>query len=70
MYVSGRSYAAKVMHGKGELWGMMHNELEMMNLLSDRHLLRCYNGYKTDRQLTLLLELYPLLFTRCDVIVT
>lgn len=45
----GTNYAAKVMHGKHELRQYMHNELDIMNGLNHRNLIRLYDAYQTDR---------------------
>ena len=57
---TGKNYAAKVMHGKGELRPYMYNEIEMMNCLNHRKLLRLHDAYETDKSVTLIIELYPL----------
>ncbi|XP_076666422.1 obscurin isoform X4 [Andrena cerasifolii] len=54
---SGRNYAAKVMHGRGELRPYMYNEMEIMNHLNHRKLLRLHDAYETDRSVTLIMEL-------------
>lgn len=59
---TGRNYAAKVMHGRGELKPFMYNELEAMNHLSHRKLLRLQDAYETDSSVTLIIELYPFFF--------
>lgn len=56
---SGRNYAAKVMHGRGELRPYMYNEMEIMNHLNHRTLLRLHDAYETDQSVTLIMELYP-----------
>lgn len=57
---TGRNYAAKVMHGRGDLKPYMYNEMDVMNHLNHKKLLRLHDAYETDRSLTLVLELYPL----------
>ncbi|CAH0724488.1 unnamed protein product, partial [Brenthis ino] len=54
---TGRNYAAKIMHGHSELKPFMKNELDIMNLLNDRHLLRLYDAYEHDHTLALVIEL-------------
>ncbi|XP_035730757.1 obscurin-like isoform X6 [Vespa mandarinia] len=54
---TGRNYAAKVMHGSGELKPFMYNELEAMNHLNHRKLLRLQDAYETDKSVTLIIEL-------------
>ncbi|XP_016767640.1 obscurin isoform X7 [Apis mellifera] len=54
---TGKNYAAKVMHGKGELKPYMHNEIEVMNNLNHRKLLRLHDAYETDTSVTLVIEL-------------
>ncbi|KAI4489747.1 hypothetical protein M0804_003929 [Polistes exclamans] len=58
---TGRNYAAKVMHGRGELKPFMFNELDAMNNLNHRKLLRLHEAYETDKSVTLIMELF--LFT-------
>ena len=47
---TGKNYAAKV----------MHDEIEVMNNLNHRKLLRLHDAYETDTSVTLVIELYPL----------
>ncbi|KZC06585.1 Muscle M-line assembly protein unc-89 [Dufourea novaeangliae] len=54
---SGKNYAAKVMHGRGELRPYMYNEMEIMNNLNHRKLLRLHDAYENDRSVTLIMEL-------------
>ncbi|KAG7203298.1 hypothetical protein KM043_010391 [Ampulex compressa] len=54
---TGRNYAAKVMHGRGELRPFMYNEMDVMNNMNHRKLLRLHDAYETDRSLTLVIEL-------------
>nr|XP_031831778.1 obscurin isoform X2 [Nomia melanderi] len=54
---TGRNYAAKVMHGRGELKPYMYNEMEIMNSLNHRKLLRLHDAYETDQNVTLIIEL-------------
>ncbi|XP_046753439.1 obscurin isoform X7 [Diprion similis] len=55
--LTGRNYAAKVMHGRDELRPFMYNEMDIMNNLNHRKLIRLHDGYETDRTLTLITEL-------------
>ncbi|XP_033194935.2 obscurin isoform X6 [Bombus vancouverensis nearcticus] len=54
---TGKNFAAKVMHGKGELRPYMYNEIEIMNSLNHRKLLRLHDAYETDKSVTLIMEL-------------
>ncbi|XP_063991062.1 obscurin isoform X5 [Diachasmimorpha longicaudata] len=54
---TGKNYAAKVMHGRGELKPLMFNEINAMNHLNHRNLLRLHDAYETDGSMTLLMEL-------------
>ncbi|XP_050346623.1 obscurin isoform X3 [Nymphalis io] len=54
---SGRNYAAKIMHGHSDLKPFMKNELDIMNILNDRHLVRLYDAYEHDHTLALVTEL-------------
>lgn len=56
---TGRNYAAKIMHGRGELRPYMYNEIEIMNNLNHRKLLRLHDAYETDKSVSLIMELYP-----------
>lgn len=55
--MNGRNYAAKVMHGRGDLRPFMYNELDMMNQLRHRKLISLHDAYETDDSLTLIMEL-------------
>lgn len=55
--LTGDSYAGKVMYGKPEIRPFMLNEMEMMNILNHRNLIRLHDAYETDRNVTLILEL-------------
>jgi len=59
LYVSGRNYAAKIMHGKSDLRPFMNNELEYLNLLNHPKIIRLHDAYETNQTLTLITELYP-----------
>lgn len=54
---SGNNFAAKVMHGKSDVRPFMNNELEIMNHLNHRKLIRLHDAYDNDNRLTLILEL-------------
>lgn len=54
---TGNNYAAKVMHGGGNLRPFMHNEFDMYNQLRHRRLISMHDAYETDDGLTLILEL-------------
>lgn len=54
---SGSNYAAKIMHGKSEVRPFMNNELEIMNHLNHRKLIRLHDAYDNDNTMTLILEL-------------
>ncbi|XP_044021287.1 obscurin isoform X7 [Aphidius gifuensis] len=54
---TGKNYAAKVMHGRDELRSLMFNEINAMNHLNHRKLLRLHDAYETDSTLTLVVEL-------------
>jgi serine/threonine protein kinase len=60
LHVSGRNYAAKIMHGKSDLRPFMKNELEYLNLLNHPKIIRLHDAYETNQTLTLITELYPL----------
>ncbi|CAG4950620.1 unnamed protein product [Parnassius apollo] len=55
--LTGRNYAAKIMHGHSALKPFMKNELDILNLLNDRHLIRLYDAYEHEHTLALVLEL-------------
>ena len=59
LYVSGRNYAAKIMHGKSDLRPFMNNELEYLNFLNHPKIIRLHDAYETNQTLTLITELYP-----------
>lgn len=56
---TGRNYAAKEMYGGSDYRHLMYNELEAMNNLNHRKLIRLHDCYETDRTFTLITELYP-----------
>lgn len=47
------------MHGRGDLKAFMHNELDMMNILNDRKIIKIHDAYETLDTITLIMELYP-----------
>ncbi|XP_047025271.1 obscurin isoform X5 [Helicoverpa zea] len=55
--LTGRNYAAKIMHGHSDLKPFMKNELDILNLLNDRHLVRLQDAYEHEHTLALVLEL-------------
>ncbi|XP_061708256.1 obscurin isoform X3 [Cydia pomonella] len=55
--LTGRNYAAKIMHGHSALKPFMKNELEIMNQLNDIHLIRLHDAYEHDHTLALVTEL-------------
>lgn len=55
--MNGRNYAAKIMHGRGELRPFMYNELDILNQLRHRKLISLHDCYETDDSLALILEL-------------
>ncbi|XP_018359776.1 PREDICTED: muscle M-line assembly protein unc-89 isoform X3 [Trachymyrmex cornetzi] len=54
---TGRNYASKIMHGRGDLKPFMYNEMEAMNSLHHRKLLRLHDAFETDNSVTLVMEL-------------
>ncbi|XP_073813115.1 obscurin isoform X2 [Musca autumnalis] len=54
---TGDNYAAKIMYGKSEIRPFMLNELEMMNMLNHKNLIRLHDAYDTERNVTLIMEL-------------
>lgn len=54
---SGRTYAAKVMHGSADMRPFLYNEMDVMNNLIHRKLLRLHDAYETDRSLTMVVDL-------------
>lgn len=54
---SGRNYAAKIMHGRGDLKPYMYNELEILNSLRHRKLISLHDSYEAKDTLALILEL-------------
>ncbi|KYN01946.1 Muscle M-line assembly protein unc-89 [Cyphomyrmex costatus] len=54
---TGRNYASKIMHGRGDLKPFMYNEMEAMNNLHHHKLLRLHDAFETDNSVTLVMEL-------------
>ncbi|KAG8183020.1 hypothetical protein JTE90_017107 [Oedothorax gibbosus] len=54
---SGRSLAAKVMHGEGKLMDFMTSEMDVMNQLCHPRLVRLWNAHSTKSSLTLATDL-------------
>ncbi|XP_024880177.1 obscurin isoform X5 [Temnothorax curvispinosus] len=54
---TGRNYASKIMHGRGDLKPFMYNEMEAMNNLHHRKLLRLHDAFDTNDSVTLVMEL-------------
>lgn len=54
---TGDNYAAKIQYGRQELRPFMLNDMEIMNMLNSRHLIRLYDAFETEHQITLILEL-------------
>ncbi|XP_060519331.1 obscurin isoform X9 [Cylas formicarius] len=55
--INGRNYAAKIMHGRGDLRPFMYNELDVLNQLRHKKLISLHDAYETDDTLALILEL-------------
>ncbi|XP_050295068.1 obscurin-like isoform X13 [Anthonomus grandis grandis] len=55
--VNGRNWAAKVMHGRGELRPWMYNELDVLNQLRHKKLISLHDAYETDDTLAIIMEL-------------
>jgi len=56
---TGKNYASKIMHGYGDLKPFMYNEMEAMNNLHHRKLLRLHDAFEINDSVTLVMELYP-----------
>ncbi|CAB0012839.1 unnamed protein product [Nesidiocoris tenuis] len=54
---TGRNFAAKIMHGRGELKSFMHNELETMNQLNHHKIIKIHDAFETLTNVTLIIEL-------------
>lgn len=56
-FFSGYNFAAKIMHGRGNLRTFMYNELEVMNFLKHRKLIRLHAAFEDKYAMTLVTEL-------------
>lgn len=54
---TGRNFAAKIMHGRYDLRPYMFNELDIMNSLNHRKLIRLHDAYDSSKSLILIEEL-------------
>ena len=54
---TGRNFAAKIMHGRYDLRPYMFNELDIMNSLNHRKLIRLHDAYDSTKSLILIEEL-------------
>uniref|UniRef100_A0A182J430 Muscle M-line assembly protein unc-89 n=1 Tax=Anopheles atroparvus TaxID=41427 RepID=A0A182J430_ANOAO len=54
---NGRNFAAKIMYGSPDLRPFMFNEVDIMNILNHRKLIRLHDAYDINRSVTLVLEL-------------
>ncbi|XP_035904935.1 obscurin isoform X5 [Anopheles stephensi] len=54
---NGRNFAAKIMYGSPDLRPFMFNEVDIMNVLNHRKLIRLHDAYDINRSITLILEL-------------
>lgn len=50
------------MHGRSELRACMKNELDILNALNHRKLIRLQDSFEIRDQMVLVLELYPFIF--------
>ncbi|XP_058062873.1 obscurin [Anopheles bellator] len=55
--LNGRNFAAKIMYGSPDLRPFMFNEVDIMNVLNHRKLIRLHDAYDINRSITLILEL-------------
>ncbi|XP_066148174.1 obscurin isoform X4 [Euwallacea fornicatus] len=55
--VNGRNWAAKIMHGRGDLRPFMYNELDVLNQLRHRKLISLHDAFETDDTLGIIMEL-------------
>ncbi|XP_065086396.1 obscurin isoform X3 [Ochlerotatus camptorhynchus] len=54
---SGRNFAAKIMYGSPDLRPFMFNEVDIMNILNHRKLIRLHDAFDINRSLSLIIEL-------------
>jgi serine/threonine protein kinase len=54
---TGRNFAAKIMHGRYDLRPYMFNELDIMNSLNHKKLIRLHDAYDSSKSLILIEEL-------------
>ncbi|XP_054736972.1 obscurin isoform X2 [Anastrepha obliqua] len=54
---TGDNYAAKIMYGRHELRPFMLNELDIMNSLNHKNLIRLHDAYDLDKNVSLVMEL-------------
>ncbi|XP_067629054.1 obscurin isoform X3 [Eurosta solidaginis] len=54
---TGDNYAAKIMYGRHELRPFMLNELDIMNALNHKNLIRLHDAYDLDKNVCLVMEL-------------
>jgi len=54
---SGRSYVVKTMCGTGDLRARMHNEMDIMNQLNHKRLIRLMDAFENSRSMSLITEL-------------
>lgn len=54
---NGNSYVAKTMTGTGALRARMHHELDMMNVLNNKRLIRLVDAFENPRSMSLITEL-------------
>nr|XP_029726472.1 obscurin isoform X2 [Aedes albopictus] len=54
---NGRNFAAKIMYGSPDLRPFMFNEVDIMNVLNHRKLIRLHDAYDINKSLTLIIEL-------------
>lgn len=53
----GRNWAAKIMHGRGDLRPFMYNEFDVLNQLRHKKLIALHDAFESDDTLGLILEL-------------
>lgn len=55
--MTGDNYAAKIMHGRSDVRPYMVNEMDMMNHLNHRRLIRLHDAFDNNDTMTLIMEL-------------